>query len=109
LRDLYLQLDISNSNYEMIPDNISSGNDQSASNYIISSSYANGLLIRPTSNIEAGAVAAATSSLGLSGLSTPSSTSTASSTPPSSGQTSSTPPTSISTPSSSGPSYSSGY
>jgi len=109
LRDLYLQLDISNSNYEMIPDNISSGNDQSASNYIISSSYANGLLIRPTSNIEAGAVAAATSSLGLSGLSTLSSTSTASSTPPSSGQTSSTPPTSISTPSSSGPSYSSGY
>ena len=111
LRDLYLQLDISNSNYEMIPDNISSGNDQSASNYIISSSYANGLLIRSTSNIEAGAVATpfATSSLGLSGLSTPSSTSTASSTPTSSGQTSSTPPTSISTPSSSGPSYSSGY
>lgn len=94
LRDLYLQLDISNSNYEMIPDNISSGNDQSASNYIISSSYANGLLIRPTNNIEAGAVATpfTTPSLGLSGLSTPSSTSTASSTP-----------------TSSGPSYSSGY
>ena len=94
LRDLYLQLDISNSNYEMIPDNISSGNDQSASNYIISSSYANGLLIRPTSNIEAGVLATpfATSSLGLSGLSTPSSTSTTSSTP-----------------SSSAPSYSSSY
>jgi hypothetical protein len=91
LRDLYLQLDISNSNYEMIPDNISSGNDQSASNYITSSSYANGLLIRPTSNIGAGVVATpfVTSSLGLSGLSTPST------------------PTSSSTPSV--PSYSSGY
>ena len=95
LRDLYLQLDISNSNYEMIPDNISSGNDQSASNYITSSSYANGLLIRPTSNIGAGVVATpfVTSSLGLSGLSTPSTTSSSTST-----QTSS-----------STPSYSSGY
>ena len=98
LRDLYLQLDISNSNYEMIPDNISSGNDQSASNYITSSSYANGLLIRPTSNIGAGAGATpfATSSLGLSGLSTPSTTTSSTSTP-----------TSSSTPSV--PSYSSGY
>jgi hypothetical protein len=105
LRDLYLQLDISNSNYEMIPDNISSGNDQSASNYITSSSYANGLLIRPTSNIGAGVVATpfATSSLGLSGLSTPSTTSSSTST-----QTSSSTP-STSTPPSSGPSYSSGY
>ena len=94
LRDLYLQLDISNSNYEMIPDNISSGNDSSASNYITSSSYANGLLIRPTSNIGVGAVATpfTISSLGLSGLSTPSTT------------TSSTP-----TSTSSGSSYSSGY
>jgi hypothetical protein len=104
LQDLYLQLDISNSNYEMIPDNISSGNDQSASNYITSSSYANGLLIRPTSNIGAGAVATpfVTSSLGLSGLSTPSTTSSSTST-----QTSS--PTPSPTPPSSGPSYSSGY
>ena len=75
----------------MIPDNISSGNDQSASNYITSSSYANGLLVRPTNEIGAGAGATpfATSSLGLSGLSTPST------------------PTSSSTPSV--PSYSSGY
>ena len=104
LRDLYLQLDISNSNYEMIPDNISSGNDQSASNYITSSSYANGLLIRPTSNIGAGVVATpfVTSSLGLSGLSTPSTTSSSTSTQTSS----STPSTSTS---SSTPSYSSGY
>ena len=51
LQDLYLQLDISNSNFEMIIDSISSGLDSSASNYIQSSSYANGLLVRPTSNI----------------------------------------------------------
>lgn len=107
LRDLYLQLDISNSNYELIPDNISSGNDSSASNYIISSSYANGLLIRPTSNIGAGVVATpfTISSLGLSGISTPSTTT-------SSTQTSSpipSTPSPTSTPSSSGPSYSSGY
>ena len=51
LQDLYLQLDISNSNFEMVIDSISSGLDPSASNYIQSSSYANGLLIRPTSNI----------------------------------------------------------
>ena len=113
LQDLYLQLDISNSNYEMIPDNISSGNDQSASNYITSSSYANGLLIRPTSNIGAGAAATpfATSSLGLSGLSTPSTTTSSTSTQTSSStlSTSTSSSTTSSTSSSSGPSYSSGY
>jgi hypothetical protein len=46
LQDLYLQLDISNSNFEMIVDNISSGLDPSASNYISSSSYVNGSLVR---------------------------------------------------------------
>jgi len=51
LQDLYLQLDISNSNFEMVIDSISSGLDPSASNYIQTSSYANGLLVRPTSNI----------------------------------------------------------
>ena len=76
LQDLYLQLDISNSNFEMIIDSISSGLDPSASNYIQSSSYANGLLIRPTSNI--GSVSpqngrpSATFALGSSGVSTPS-------------------------------------
>ena len=84
LQDLYLQLDISNSNYEMISDNISSGLDPSASNYIVSSSYANGLLIRPTSNVGAGVVStpfapSSPGSLGLSGLSTPSTSSSSSS------------------------------
>ena len=51
LQDLYLQLDISNSNFEMIVDNISSGLDPSASNYISSSSYVNGSLVRSGGNI----------------------------------------------------------
>jgi len=46
LQDLYLQLDISNSSFEMIIDEISSGLDPSASNYIVSSSYSNGNLVR---------------------------------------------------------------
>ena len=46
LQDLYLQLDISNSNFEMVVDEISSGLDPSASNYIVTSSYTNGNLVR---------------------------------------------------------------
>jgi hypothetical protein len=46
LQDLYLQLDINNSIFEMVPDDISSGLDPSASNYIVSSSYSNGNLVR---------------------------------------------------------------
>ena len=46
LQDLYLQLDVSKSNFEMVIDEISSGLDPSASNYIVSSSYNNGNLVR---------------------------------------------------------------
>jgi hypothetical protein len=46
LQDLYLQLDINNSLFEMIVDEISSGLDPSASNYIVTSSYSNGNLVR---------------------------------------------------------------
>jgi len=46
LQDLYLQLDINNSIFEMVPDDISSGLDPSASNYIVTSSYSNGNLVR---------------------------------------------------------------
>jgi hypothetical protein len=46
LQDLYLQLDISSSNFEMIVDDIASGLDPSASSYIVSSSYSNGNLVR---------------------------------------------------------------
>ena len=51
MQDLYLKLDISNSNFEMVVDSISSGLDSSASSYIQSSSYVNGLLVRPTNSI----------------------------------------------------------
>jgi hypothetical protein len=41
-----LQLDINNSLFEMVVDEISSGLDPSASNYIVTSSYVNGNLVR---------------------------------------------------------------
>jgi hypothetical protein len=55
----------------MVIDSISSGLDPSASNYIQSSSYANGLLIRPTSNIGGVSTPSGTTST-PSGLSLPS-------------------------------------
>ncbi len=57
LQDLYLQLDISSSNFETIVDDIASGLDPSASSYIVSSSYSNGNLVRsggPDSNTVSG-------------------------------------------------------
>ncbi len=46
LQDLYLQLDINKSNFETVVDEIASGLDPSGSNYITTSSYANGSLVR---------------------------------------------------------------
>ncbi len=46
LQDLFLQLDTDNINVESIPDQIASGTDTSGSNYIVSSSYQNGGLVR---------------------------------------------------------------
>jgi len=46
LHDLYLQLDTNHITVTPVPDNISSGNDISGSNYITTSSYTNGKLIR---------------------------------------------------------------
>lgn len=46
LQDLYLQLDISKSTFDMVVDQVSSGLDPSASNYIVTSSYSNGNLVR---------------------------------------------------------------
>ena len=45
-QDLYLQLSTSETTVNMVPDNISSGNDISGTNYIVSSSYTNGSFIR---------------------------------------------------------------
>jgi hypothetical protein len=46
LQDLYLQLDMKNVNINMVSDRISSGNDISGSNYIVSSSHGRQSLIR---------------------------------------------------------------
>ena len=46
LQDLYLQLDISSSNFEMVVDDIASGLDPAASSYTVTSSYQNGTLVR---------------------------------------------------------------
>tara|TARA_Y100000287_G_scaffold33459_1_gene24895 strand:+ start:725 stop:2824 length:2100 start_codon:yes stop_codon:yes gene_type:complete len=57
LQDLYLQLDTNNTTISSISDRISSGNDISGSNYIVSSSYANGSLVRgPVITISRGSV-----------------------------------------------------
>ena len=45
LQDLYLQLQISDSTFETVVDEISSGLDPSASNYVVSSSYATGVVL----------------------------------------------------------------
>ncbi len=46
LQDLYLQLDISNSTFDTVIDEIASGLDPAASNYVVTSSYHNGNLVR---------------------------------------------------------------
>jgi len=46
LQDLYLQLDIGNSTFETVVDEISSGLDPAGGSYTVSSSYQNGALVR---------------------------------------------------------------
>ena len=48
LQDLYIQLDVNNTIVNVITDNISSGNDVSGTNYIVSSSYGSNVLVRGT-------------------------------------------------------------
>lgn len=109
LQDLYLQLDITNSNFETVTDEIASGVDPSASNYIVSSSYANGVLVRPggRGSVPVSATTATTTITGNTTLATVSGSTYGTS---STSTTSSSTPTS--TPSSGGgggSSYSSGY
>ncbi len=112
LQDLYLQLDVANSSFETVTDEIASGVDPSASNYIVSSSYANGVLVRPggRGSVPVSTTTTTTTATGNTTLATVSgrtSPSAPSSTGTSTTQSSST--SSSSTPSSSGGSYSSGY
>ena len=95
LQDLYLQLDISDSTFETVIDEISSGLDPSASNYVVSSSYANGVLVRSGGRGSVPVAAAATATTTPTGRTTPiatvadgtatSTTSTSTSTPSSGG------------------------
>ena len=89
LQDLYLQLDTSNSTFEMVSDQIASGIDPSASTYIVSSSYAEGNLVRvggPTNIITTASDVAADATTTNSAFSgTSSGTSSGSSTPLGSG------------------------
>jgi len=78
LQDLYLQLDISNSIFDMVVDNISSGLDPSASTYISSSSYANGLLVRPGGLVEPSTIVTGGTGTGTPTTSTTSTVSTTS-------------------------------
>ena len=87
LQDLYLQLDTSNSTVTMIPDEISSGTNTSGSSYKVTSSYANGSLVRGTPHI-------AGTSEGTLNVSTPTTTtSSVTTTVGSSGNTTTTTPT----------------
>ena len=104
LQDLYLQLDINNSIFEMVIDSISSGLDPSASNYIQSSSYLNGILVRPTSDIGGVSLNQNNNLFTTSNIQSSSSSNSSSYIPPSSPSSSSP---SSSSPSSSSPSSSS--
>ena len=93
LQDLYLQLDIGQSVFTTIVDEISSGLDPSASNYVVTSSYHNGVLVRsggrdsrPTQTASTASVTAPTASTGTiaSGNTNYGSSSTPSSSTPSS-------------------------
>ena len=44
LQDLYLQLDMNNVEVTMVDDRISSGNDNSGSNYLVKSSYVDNIV-----------------------------------------------------------------
>ena len=52
LQDLYLQLDTTKTIVTMVLDGIDSGDDVSGSNYIVSSSYSNGSLVRGPIQVE---------------------------------------------------------
>ena len=93
LQDLYLQLDIGQSVFTTIVDEISSGLDPSASNYVVTSSYHDGVLVRsggrdsrPTQAASTASVTAPTASTGTiaSGNTNYGSSSTPSSSTPSS-------------------------
>ena len=91
LQDLYLQLDISNSNFETVIDEVSSGLDPSASNYIVSSSYGNGMLVRAGGRSDVSSPVITTTTTARSEISYVQSSSTSTTTGSSSGSSSPSP------------------
>ena len=79
LQDLYIQLDTNNVTINSINDRISSGYDVSGSDYIVSSSFANGSLVRGTVDT---ITQTPTTSPSLSGTTTTSTTSSSSTSSP---------------------------
>ena len=93
---LYLQLQISDSTFETVVDEIASGLDPSASNYIVTSSYANGVLVRPGGRGSVPVTPAATTTNTVTGRTVPiatiaDGTSTGTTTPTTTTSTTSTP------------------
>jgi len=80
LQDLFLQLDVNNTTVDVVADNISSGNDISGTNYIVSSSYGVNKLVRGTP-IVTGSVDAVQTTSTTTSSTTPGVTPSAPSTP----------------------------
>ena len=70
LQDLYLQLDNGNTKVTMIPDEISSGTNVSGTSYKVTSSYANGSLVRGTPHLTTGNDTSSSNGNGTTGTST---------------------------------------
>ena len=79
LQDLYIQLDTNNVTINSINDRISSGYDISGSNYVVSSSFANGALVRGST--DAVSIGRVTQQTQTSGTTTTTTTTTTTSTP----------------------------
>ena len=99
LQDLYIQLDTNNITINSINDRIASGYDISGSDYIVSSSFANGSLVRGT--VDAREINQTSNTESTISYTEPTSSNTTTTTSSSSSSTSST-----STPTSSTPTYS---
>ena len=75
LQDLFLQLDVNNTTVSAVSDNISSGNDVSGTNYIVSSSYSVNTLVRGNPIVTIDIDSETASTISASQTATPSTTS----------------------------------
>ena len=80
LQDLYLQLDASQTRVTMVPDEITSGTNTSGSSYKVTSSYANGSLVRGTPHLTSSTANTSTNGNGTTAVTSSNNTSTPSTT-----------------------------